>query len=894
VVAWLQRTFKAASDRVAAGCVWAALNVPVLPIGLGLVGGIWLDKHLPLGWVLYLLAFALSGAAILASFRILEPRACVTAVGAIALASAAVGGLRHQVTYWRVSNTHILRHLDGEETFARLRGIVLTRPAVTKPSYERYGSPGSWGRRTRFTLAAEQILLQSGWSGCEGLLRVTVAEPALQVRQGDRIEIFAKLHRIPAPRNPGQYDWQTRYRRYGVYVSASVERAEAVRRLAGGGTGRLRGLLDTFRQRCRAALLDGIDADRPEASLLAAMVAGQRSAVSRTVDEAFRRSGTAHLLAVSGMHVGMIAGAAWLLGWLLLGRPKRAALAALAAVALYAAFVEPRAPAMRASVMAALAVAAVLTDRPFNAANWLATSAVVLLLLRPSDLFLPGFQLSFVVVAALILLRRTVHRFLFGPRNLAGWVRRQVQQQSQSLLRRVLITPLQHALSTSVTAWAGAMPLLAHHFCLVNPYAALATLLMLPLAIATVVLGFCKIVLGLAIPSLGAGLGSTVSFFAGITGRLAATLGSPPGSTLQIVPPPAWLVFTGYAVMGLWAWLDRRRWAAIVPNRTNRAAADPADASAAWMADEPQTLAPTVEAAKITQPIPTGIALWATAAVLVAYVLHALPAPPPAGMRVHVLSIGNGLAVVVRSPNGRNLLYDCGSLSLGSPARSAVIPALQKLGIRRIHAAVLSHANLDHYNGLAALARSIRVDRVLLHETFLAAAKKGLARRLLRDLAAMDVPIETITAGDRIVGFEPLQLEVLWPPERLTGPPLDVNDASVVLGVRFAGRTALLTGDIRQYPKLWLAERYPEPIRADLLLLPHHGSAATLTEQFLQRVGPDIAVASTADTGRAARIRRLLPTARVLETDSCGMITVDFSAESIRTSTWLATSAAGR
>ncbi|GAG51116.1 unnamed protein product, partial [marine sediment metagenome] len=79
---------------------------------------------------------------------------------------------------------------------------------------------------------------------------------------------------------------------------------------------------------------------------------------------------------------------------------------------------------------------------------------------------------------------------------------------------------------------------------------------------------------------------------------------------------------------------------------------------------------------------------------------------------MHVLSVGNGQAVLVRSPNGKNLLYDCGSLSLRSPATSVIIPALHDLGIRRIHLAVLSHPNLDHYNALVQLAEAIPVEQV--------------------------------------------------------------------------------------------------------------------------------------------------------------------------------------
>jgi hypothetical protein len=112
----------------------------------------------------------------------------------------------------------------------------------------------------------------------------------------DPVELYASLAPIDGPRNPGEYDWRLYNRRYGLYVTASVAQPESIqRRLAAGGTGTLSSLIGRFRQGCRLALLDGIEAGEPQAGLLATYVAGQRSAVGRQINGA-PVSGTAHLL----------------------------------------------------------------------------------------------------------------------------------------------------------------------------------------------------------------------------------------------------------------------------------------------------------------------------------------------------------------------------------------------------------------------------------------------------------------------------------------------------------------------------------------------------------------------------------------------------------------------
>jgi competence protein ComEC len=291
----------------------------------------------------------------------------------------------------------------------------------------------------------------------------------------------------------------------------------------------------------------------------------------------------------------------------------------------------------------------------------------------------------------------------------------------------------------------------------------------------------------------------------------------------------------------------------------------------------------------VWRPVRPALIVGITVAVLGAYAWGIRPAPAPPHLRLHVFSVGDGLAALVRGPGGQNLLYDCGSLSRSVPGEAIVVPALRALGIRRIDTVVLSHPNLDHYNGLIDLARAVPVGRVCLTQQFLdAGAEGGLPGKLLADLELLGIPIGEVAAGDGLDSLAPAVVEVLWPPGGAEAASLDTNDASMVLRIALGMREVLLTGDITQGPQKSLMAGSAEAMRADVLLLPHHGSRATLDPAFVEAVRPEISIASTgaparlpAATGASTWSGGVLEPVEgkgvMVDTDTCGMITVDLS-----------------
>src|SRR5690606_8603756 len=180
-------------------------------------------------------------------------------------------------------------------------------------------------------------------------------------------------------------------------------------------------ILAAARLRARLAMLErAAPGDMPGEQLLEALVLGQRSAVDPALNQAFVETGSVHYLSVSGAHVGMLASAVWL-ACMLAGISRRSgALVRRTLVTADATLAEPSPPVIRSAIMGVLLCTAILLRRPVRTANWLALSAVVILVVSPVQLFEPGFQLSFLTLIGLIYLGPQVHR---GLRDLVQWLR---------------------------------------------------------------------------------------------------------------------------------------------------------------------------------------------------------------------------------------------------------------------------------------------------------------------------------------------------------------------------------------------------------------------------------------------------------------------------------------
>jgi competence protein ComEC len=206
------------------------------------------------------------------------------------------------------------------------------------------------------------------------------------------------------------------------------------------------------------------------------------------------------------------------------------------------------------------------------------------------------------------------------------------------------------------------------------------------------------------------------------------------------------------------------------------------------------------------------------------------------------LDVGHGQAILARLPGKANILFDAGSLYKSDIGRRIVAPFLDYGGISKIDAIIISHNDVDHINGIPEIAEHCRIDKVYANDVFETTDKWGTAKFLEESLYEKGLEIQPM--GKELSLASRAKIRILWPTEQiLQNEELSDNDRSVVTLIEFAGREILLCSDIGKFAQRELLRLYPE-LKADVVVLPHHGLVKTLEADFLEKLDADILICS--------------------------------------------------
>jgi len=739
-------------------------------------------------------AAALVGALI--TFR--RPHLHLVSSGAVLLAIAAGGAVHLRLSACAVGPDHIVTFTPQSSMLATLRGQVVTAPKIRGC---QSAIPG-WLRppRTNFILRVRSIRTTAGWRRTSGLVRVTVKQPALHVRTGQRLELVGRIARFGRPDNPGQTDWSEFARRTGVHVLMTVEVAQGASVLGDRDepawwARALRHLRASGRQHLLAC------ADSREGHLLNALILGERDPALRRLNESMVRAGIAHFLSISGLHLGVFLGFVYLLCRVALLRPRRSAIIVLVVLSVYLLLAEPRAPLLRSAIMATALCVSVMARRQYAAINALAAAAIILLVADPMQMFAPGFQLSFMIVAGLIVMHDPVRRFLFGR-----WLRRRglmVFRHEQHVRRWVYFSlgnAMMNLVAMCLSAYLTAAPLVAYHFGLFNPYAPLLSLLIFPLVLAVLVPGYISMALAWPMPGLAASIQRLALGAADLLAGAVRAAEALPGLSFPLRPVGPGFVLLCYATIALLVVRRRIRFGRILAG-----------------------------------------AAVAAATALGTYTQRA--SPPPRAAELDLLSVGSGQCAVLRTPSGQTYLVDAGTQSGYSVWREVLDPFLRARRLPVPRAAFVSHANTDHYNALPEMLDRTRLPKVYLNDYFGAGDCPPEAEVEMMDrLADHDVEILRLRAGRRVELDARTSVEVLWPPASKPGD-LSLNDTSLLLRVTCDGRSVLIPGDLSEAGQSRLLESGAD-LRANVLVMPHHGAWTKSLPEFFAAVSPSVVLLS--------------------------------------------------
>jgi competence protein ComEC len=768
-----------------------------------------------LAWPRVWIIFALAG--VIAAWWVAPPRPVWRWVAL--LAWAALGAAWLHVQRPDASAATLARYLMPDGALAEVEGTVVAEPQLVEGTTGPFAAFGYEAPATRFEFKVNRITTNEGPEPVAGRLVVRLDVADHRLRLGQRLRLRGWLAPIGGPLNPGDFDFRQYMTEQGVVGRLGLANRGNVEVLAEPGLGdRLWGpaswvvqLRQEAAARAAWALGLGMGDDPVTLGLLQTLLLGQTTHDIDPLAERFRDVGLAHILSISGAHLGILMGLVWLVAKLLVDRPNRAAVIVLAVLGLYLLAVPLRVPIVRASVMAGLYFLGMASGRRPDATNTMALAALLLLIVRPSDVFEPGFQLSFVVVFALLRFTRTVSQ--------AFWPDPEVELVNPGDGRGRWGRWAADLAAGSVVATATALPLVAFHFGMVNPLAVVLSVLALPVLTAVLGLGYLKILCGMAWPSVALVLGGPLAWMGRTLIALVQEAATWPGATVRLSQPVPW-VWAAATLGVVWWWFAggfaRRRSAGVAAVLV----------LAGWVSvNESATLGP------VWRGEPDA---WARPAATLS-----------------MIAVGDGSCFVVRS-GGRTLVFDCGSQPYPLIGRRSVVPTLRRLGVRRIDVLVISHADLDHYNGVPDLVREVPTAEVWVSSDVLDDAAANPTRAtaaLVQGLRDDGLPLRTVHRGQRFT-LGDASLEVLWPPAEGWDAARG-NDRSVVLKIDVAGRRLLLNGDVQQDALTQLLQT-PDALDADVTDLPHHGSFVEASERWIDAVTPAVVLQSSGP----ARLRR--------------------------------------
>lgn len=587
-------------------------------------------------------------------------------------------------------------------------------------------------------------------------------------------------------------------------VAARMARAQL--RVVGGP-----GWLDRLRVRARnrVRLLFGANGDALPAALLLADTGG----LDAELRQRFADAGLVHILAISGLHVGLVAAALeLLLRAMRMPRGAAGAGAALGSLAYVALLGFPPA-ALRAGAMLGAISLTRLLQRPTSPWAVLALGAAAPMVGSVRVATTLGYQLSVVGVAALLAAGSLARRWRPLARK-RGW---------RPTLGRALLA--------STAASAASAPIVAWHFGRLSVVGPLANLLAAPVIAFLQPLLFLAFVLSPLRPAAALAADAARPALAALD-WIAGAAAAVPGAAIAFTPTLTGAVCAAVAVGAILV-----ACVATFPARSLIAAAG-ALALAAWL------------------PL----------------------APGRRGeLELHLLDVGQGDAIALRTPMGRWMLVDAGpGWRAGDAGRRTIVPYLRRRG-GELAAFVLSHPHLDHVGGAVSVLRAMRPE-LYLDAGYPAGGEAY--RGSLAEAAARRVRWSRVHPGDSIL-VDGVVVRFLAPDSAWAAGLPDANSASTVALIRYGSVRFLFTGDAEAPEEEWLLDRYgPEALRAEILKVAHHGSRTSTTPAFLAAVRPRLALLSVGlgndyghpDAGVVARLTAA--GAQVLRTDVMGTVVV--------------------
>jgi len=675
-------------------------------------------------------------------------------------------------------NTRHIKHLIRKSPiYCTLTGELRSDPVIKK--YDKL-------QRTSFIINVKSIKRRGDFFKTEGFVYVILTDKKpINVEYGDILNLKGILSVPPESTNPGGFNLKEHLFKSDIYGVLKVKGNLGIER-----TGIVRQsyfIRAIYRLRHRLSELIEINLKGDYASILKAMLLGERQDIPSYLNDLFIRTGTIHILAISGLHVGIFAFLVFV--FLKTARIPRLTRYILTAVILvcYAILTGLKPPIMRATIMSLAILFALVLRRAPNTYNLLGLAALIILFVNPCQLFEAGFQLSFIAVISTVYISEKIFSML----------KISYKENASHIFNKFF-----KILIVSFSAWIGTSPFLVYSFNIFSFVTAFANLLVIPLLGVIVASGITFVILSIINLKLGF-IFSQVTYIMLILLKLIVEFFERLPFSYIYLKTPSVIGIIGYYVVLL-----------IVLNYK-----------------------------RLNLRVAQAIVVMLVA--LNIFVYKTLIFDRADKLKITFLDVGDGDSIFIQFPGGSNMLVDAGCGGVSDVGRFTIVPFLLHNGITSLNYVLLTHPHDDHIGGLKGITEYIKIRNILDNGFEEETPVFREYRRISREKGIKTI---SLYRGFRIDVNKDLGVYILNPPtlDSINKVYSNINDTSIVLKLLYKDFSLLLCADIEDEAMRDLI-RYRNFLEADVIKVPHHGNRSSFAwSQFLKEVAPKFAIVSKA------------------------------------------------